>query len=46
MMWAVFERPGDDPISRRLSPAAPGPIVNEDEDLLRAFHLHRLGWKD
>ncbi|WP_104081338.1 RES domain-containing protein [Cryobacterium sp. Y11] len=45
-MWAIFERPGDDPISRQLSPAAPDPIFNEDDDLLRAFQLHRLRWKD
>ena len=44
-MWAVFERPGDEPASRHLRRVT-SELVDDDDrpDLARAMALHRLSW--
>lgn len=41
-MWAIFERPGDDPSSRRVINATGRLVDVDDPDLLRAVELHQL----
>lgn len=44
-MWAVFERPGDDPSSRRLSGVTVGLVDLEHPELAQAMVLHGLTWR-
>ena len=44
MLWAVFERPGDDPISGRLSDLTSEAVDLSDPELAEAMRLHRLAW--
>lgn len=44
VMWAIFERPGDDPFSRRLSIQTEDEFAVADEELQAALELHRLTW--
>jgi len=41
-MWAIFERPGDEPSSRRVKDAEGHLVSLDDPDLLRAVELHHL----
>lgn len=41
-MWAVFERPGDEPISTHLRYISTRLVDLQDPDLTRAMSLHRL----
>lgn len=44
-MWAIFERPGDEPTSRNLRGWHARSIDVDDPDLARAMLLHRLKWR-
>lgn len=44
-MWAIFERPGDVPWSKRVSIQTETAIALSDVDLERAFRLHNLTWE-
>lgn len=43
-MWAIFERPGDHPFSRRLSIQSEDAFAIADPELRRAMALHNLAW--
>jgi len=43
-MWAIFERPGDEPISSRLAVLTESPISVTDPELVAALELHGLRW--
>ncbi len=43
-MWAIFERPGDVPFSRRLSIQTEDGFAIADPELQRALALHGLHW--
>lgn len=43
-LWALFERPGDRPISRRVTVLDQREIRRTDPELLEVFALHRLTW--
>lgn len=45
-LWAVFEQPGDPPVSPRLSDISDRPPDPGDPALTEAFALHRLTWAD
>ncbi|RDV43407.1 RES domain-containing protein [Leifsonia sp. ku-ls] len=45
-MWAVFERPGDDPASRHIERIEAHLMDLGDPALQRAMALHRLTWRD
>lgn len=44
-MWAIFERPGDRPISRKLTILTESEINRSDSILLHVFHLHGPHWE-
>lgn len=44
-MWAVFERPGDEPASRHFHGIAAQHVNVDDPDLANAMALHRLAWR-
>lgn len=44
-MWAIYERPGDDPSSRLLSHPEARLVDEGDPDLERAMRLHGLVWR-
>jgi hypothetical protein len=45
-MWAIFERPGDEPWSRHITKTSTQVVVDVDDvDLLRAMSLHGLVWR-
>lgn len=44
MLWAVFERPGDDPVSSRLTGLTSEAVDPSDPELVEAMRLHRLAW--
>lgn len=44
-LWAVFERPGDEPASHNLSDVATRLVDPAESDLRRAMALHGLKWK-
>jgi hypothetical protein len=44
-MWAIYERPGDDPSSHLLSNRTASLVDEDDPDLQRAMDLHRLTWR-
>lgn len=44
MLWAVFERPDDDPVSGRLSDLTSEAVDPSDPELAEAMRLHRLAW--
>lgn len=41
-MWAIFERPGDDPISMHLQDTSTALVSLDDSELARALALHGL----
>lgn len=43
-LWAVFERPGDNPSSRLIAPDAASPVDPGDAALAAAMRLHGLRW--
>lgn len=43
-MWAVFERPGDDPMSNRINPDSARLVTIDDTELDQAMALHHLTW--
>ena len=45
-LWAIFERPGDEPSSQLLHGAAARLVDPADPDLQRAMDLHRFTWRD
>ncbi|MBO1740939.1 RES domain-containing protein [Leifsonia sp. TF02-11] len=45
-MWAIFERPGDEPASHHLMQTTAHLVDVDDPDLHRAMILHRLSWRD
>lgn len=44
-MWAVFERPGDEPASRHLHNVTTRLVDIDEPDLARAMALHQLNWR-
>ncbi|MFA4895119.1 MULTISPECIES: hypothetical protein [unclassified Microbacterium] len=44
-MWAIFERPGDDPSSAHLHGTYARVVDIDDPDLTRAMELHNLVWR-
>ena len=44
-LWAIFERPGDDPISRCLSTTDSRHVASDEPALLDAFRMHGLHWR-
>jgi len=44
-MWAIFERPGDEPASRRLRQGPSRLVTPADPELTRAMTLHNLTWR-
>lgn len=44
-VWAIFERPGDDPFSRRLDIQSEDEIARADPEIQRAMGLHGLVWE-
>ncbi len=44
LVWAIFERSGDNPVSCRLTIVSNRAISRSDPDLRRAFLLHGLRW--
>lgn len=45
-LWALYERPGDGPISGNVTPLDYGPVEETDPDLVEAMRLHNLVWED
>ncbi|WP_440708913.1 RES domain-containing protein [Herbiconiux sp. YIM B11900] len=45
-MWAIFERPGDEPASLLLTRGAASLVDAHDTALARAMDLHGLAWAD
>lgn len=45
-MWAIFERPGDQPFSQRLTILTEKEIPRSHPQLRAAFELHGLRWVD
>ena len=45
-LWAIFERPGDDPSSRQLRNVSARLVTEDEQELLRAMRLHSLTWRD
>ena len=43
-LWAVFERPEDDAVSRLLSETKDMPLTPDADEIREAFRLHRLRW--
>jgi hypothetical protein len=43
-LWAVFERPGDEPVSAQLSELTSESVDPSDPELVEAMRLHRLAW--
>ncbi|WP_245813753.1 RES domain-containing protein [Rhodococcus marinonascens] len=46
VLWALYERPGDGPISGNVTPLDHGPVEADDPDLIEAMRLHNLVWED
>lgn len=46
ILWAVFERPGDDDLSALLRESGSDPIDGDDPQLREARRIHRLQWSD
>lgn len=44
VLWAIFERPGDNSGSCRIDNATSQPIFVNDQDLQEAMRIHRLRW--
>lgn len=44
LLWAIFERPGDEPASRKLRRGGSWLVDPTDSELLRAMQLHGLTW--
>lgn len=44
-MWAIFERPGDEPSSQRLSEITVNLVDVEGRELAKAMTLHKLTWR-
>lgn len=44
-MWAVFERPGDEPTSHHLHEVVTRLVELDEPDLARAMALHQLNWR-
>lgn len=45
-LWAIFERPGDDPASRHLHQISSRIVDTDDVNLIQAMDLHGLTWRD
>ncbi|TCJ21415.1 hypothetical protein E0W80_16705 [Microbacterium sp. PI-1] len=45
-LWAIFERPGDDPASRHLHQISSRIVDTDDVNLIQAMGLHGLTWRD
>jgi len=45
-LWAVFEQPGDPPVSPRITDITDRPLGASDPVLAEAFALHGLAWTD
>lgn len=45
-LWAIYERPGDDPSSTLLGNITTRLVDEHNDDLRRAMSLHRLSWRD
>lgn len=43
-LWAVYERPGDGPVSRHVVPLDSEPVAANDPDLIEAMRLLGLVW--
>ncbi|NLU85104.1 RES domain-containing protein [Rhodococcus sp. HNM0569] len=46
VLWALYERPGDGPISKNVVVLDYGPVERHDPDLIEAMRLHNLIWAD
>lgn len=44
-VWAIFERPADEPFSRQLRIQTEDEIARADPDIKRAMNLHGLVWE-
>ncbi|KAA9089589.1 RES domain-containing protein [Microbacterium radiodurans] len=44
-LWAIYERPGDDPSSHRFRQQDAHLVREDDDELLRAMRLHGLTWR-
>lgn len=44
-MWAIFERPGDEPSSKHLRNVTTRLVTIDEPDLARAMALHGLTWR-
>ncbi|WP_182347800.1 RES domain-containing protein [Tomitella gaofuii] len=44
-LWAIFERPGDEPVSARVHVLAREPLSPRDAELAEAMRIHRLTWQ-
>ncbi|WEK61246.1 MAG: RES domain-containing protein [Candidatus Microbacterium colombiense] len=45
-LWAICERPGDNPSSMHLGNVGTRLVREDDDELLRAMDLHGLTWRD
>lgn len=45
VMWAIFERPGDEPASRLFNSVMSRLVHTDEPDLARAMALHGLTWR-
>jgi len=46
VLWALYERPGDGPVSKNVMVLDYGPVEEHDPDLVEAMRLHNLVWDD
>lgn len=46
VLWALYERPGDGPVSKNITVLDYGPVEEHDPDLIEAMRLHNLIWED
>ncbi|WP_248846296.1 hypothetical protein [Rhodococcus pyridinivorans] len=42
VLWALYERPGDGPVSKNVTVLDYGPVEEHDSDLIEAMRLHKL----
>jgi hypothetical protein len=46
VLWALYERPGDGPVSKNVTVLDYAPVEEHDPDLIEAMRLHNLVWED
>lgn len=46
VLWALYERPGDGPVSKNVMVLDYGSVEEHDSDLVEAMRLHNLVWDD